>query len=159
MICNRIFSWQVRKVASVAQRVAVWFAVSGSVHFRIFSERSRIARPLAMIFHLFSANLCWMLCAYLAWLAQYLVRLESDACCSAHYERYFICDMHQSLDSFCQAGAVIIGRSVFSYVHCQRRFTTVLEWKLVCVATVVLVGVVAFLGSQVVLCPVVFVCL
>ena len=31
-----------------------------------------------------------------AWQAQYLVRLEVDACCSAQCKRRFICDADQS---------------------------------------------------------------
>ena len=85
VIFNRICSWRVRKVASVARRVAVCvFWVGSSDHGRICSERSRIGRALEMTFHLFSANFCQMLCAPFAWQAQYLVRLEGDACCSAH---------------------------------------------------------------------------
>ena len=41
-----------------------------------------------------------------AWQAQYLVRLEVDACCSAHCTWPFICDADQSWHSFCVAGAV-----------------------------------------------------
>ena len=43
---------------------------------------------------------------HFAWQAQYLVRLEGDACCSAHCKWRFICDADQSWDSFCVAGAV-----------------------------------------------------
>ena len=41
-----------------------------------------------------------------AWQAQYLVRLEGDACCSAHCKWRSICDEDQSWESFCVAGAV-----------------------------------------------------
>ena len=43
---------------------------------------------------------------HFSWQAQYLVRLEGDACCSAHCKWRFICDADQSWDSFCVAGAV-----------------------------------------------------
>ena len=43
---------------------------------------------------------------HFAWQAQYLVRLEVDACCSPHCKWRFICDANQSWDSFCVAGAV-----------------------------------------------------
>ena len=43
---------------------------------------------------------------HFAWQAQYLVKLEGDACCSAHCKWRFICDVDQSWDSFCVAGAV-----------------------------------------------------
>ena len=33
---------------------------------------------------------------HFAWQAQYLVRLEGDACCSAHCNLRFICDADQS---------------------------------------------------------------
>ena len=49
-----------------------------------FSDHARIGRALEMTFHLFSANFCQMLGGHFAWQAQYLVRLEGDACCSAH---------------------------------------------------------------------------
>ena len=75
VIFNRICSWRVRKVASVARRVQ--FAFSGS-------ERSRNGRALEMTFQLFSANFCQMLGGHFAWQAQYLVRLEGVDCCSAH---------------------------------------------------------------------------
>ena len=43
---------------------------------------------------------------HFAWQARYLVRLEVDACCSAHCKWPFICDADQSWHSFCVAGAV-----------------------------------------------------
>ena len=43
---------------------------------------------------------------HFAWQAQYLVRLEGVDCCSAHCKWRFICDVDQSWDSFCVAGAV-----------------------------------------------------
>ena len=49
-----------------------------------FSDHARIRRALEMTFDLFSANFCLILGAHFAWQAQYLVRLEGDACCSAH---------------------------------------------------------------------------
>ena len=55
----------------------------GRIMVGTVSDRSRIGRALEMTFHLFSANFCQMLCADFAWQAQYLVRLEVDACCSA----------------------------------------------------------------------------
>ena len=47
--------------------------------------------------------------------AQYLVRLEVDFACSAHWKWRFIWDAHQSWDSFCVAGAVFgeVGLSLF----------------------------------------------
>ena len=56
----------------------------GRIILGSFSERSRIGRALEMTFHLFSANFSLILGAHFAWQAQYLVRLEVDACCSAH---------------------------------------------------------------------------
>ena len=78
VIFNRICSWRVRKVALAARRVAVCVFRVGSC-----SDHSRIGRALEMRFHLFSANFCQMLGGHFAWQAQYLVRLEVDACCSA----------------------------------------------------------------------------
>ena len=43
---------------------------------------------------------------HFAWQAQYLVRLEGVDCCSAHWKWRFICDVHQSWDAFCVAGAL-----------------------------------------------------
>ena len=45
------------------------------------SDHARIGRALEMTFHLFSAIFCLIL-GHFAWQAQYLVRLEVDACCS-----------------------------------------------------------------------------
>ena len=43
---------------------------------------------------------------HFVWQAQYLVRLEGDACCSPHCKWRFICDADQSWHSFCVASAV-----------------------------------------------------
>ena len=53
VIFNRICSWRVRKVASVARRVAVCVFWVGS-----WSDHARIGRALEMTFQLFSANFC-----------------------------------------------------------------------------------------------------
>ena len=86
------------------------FAFSWSDHGRImvgsWSDRSRIVPALEMTFHLFSANFCHTLSGHFAWQAQYLVRLDSDTCCSAHCKWRFICDDDQACESFCVAGAV-----------------------------------------------------
>ena len=66
---------------SVARRVAVCVFMVGS-----WSDRSRIVPALEMTFHLFSANFCHTLSGHFAWQAQYLVRLDSDTCCSAHWK-------------------------------------------------------------------------
>ena len=86
VIFNRICSWRVRKVALAARRVqfCVFWVGTVSDHGRIMVERTRIGRALEMTFQLFSANFCLILGAYYAWQVQYLVRLEGDACCSAH---------------------------------------------------------------------------
>ena len=101
VIFNRICSWPVRKVALAARRVqfcVVWVGSwsdhgrimvgSWSDHGRIMvgsvSDHARIGRALEMTFHLFSAIFCLMLGGHFAWQAQYLVRLEGVACCSAH---------------------------------------------------------------------------
>ena len=51
----------------------------------------------------------------ISWQAQYLLRLEVDIACSAHWKWRFIWDAHQSWDSFCVAGAVFgeVGVSLF----------------------------------------------
>ena len=55
---------------------------------------------------------------HFAWQAQYFVRLEGAACCSAHCQWRFICDADQSWDSFCVAGAVFaeVGHSVIVWL-------------------------------------------
>ena len=42
----------------------------------------------------------------ITWQAQYLVRLQGDFTCSAHWKWRFICDAHHWWHSFCVAGAV-----------------------------------------------------
>ena len=53
--------------------------------------------------------------SHFAWQAQYLVRLEGDACCSAHCKWRFICDDNQWCASFFVAGAAFgeVGGSLF----------------------------------------------
>ena len=87
------------------------FCVAGAV-FGEVGGWCLLLRALEMTFHLFSANFCQMLCAHFAWQAQYLVRLEGDACCSTHCKWRVICDVDQSWDLFCMAGAVFgeVGR-------------------------------------------------
>ena len=48
------------------------------------SDRVRIGRALELTLQLFSANFSLILECNFAWQAQYLVRLEGDAWCSAH---------------------------------------------------------------------------
>ena len=86
VIFNRICSWRMRKVASVARRVAVcvFWVGSCSDHGRMCSDHARIGRALEMPLQLFSVNFCKIRECNFAWQAQYLVRLEVDACCSAH---------------------------------------------------------------------------
>ena len=75
------FSIENARGALVARRVAVCVFMVGS-----WSDRSRIVPALEMTFHLFSANFCHTLSGHFAWQAQYLVRLDSDTCCSAHWK-------------------------------------------------------------------------
>ena len=48
------------------------------------SDHDRIVPALELTLQLFSANVSLILGCNFAWQAQYLVRLEGDACCSAH---------------------------------------------------------------------------
>ena len=48
------------------------------------SDHGRIGRALEMPLQLFSVNFSKIWECNFAWQAQYLVRLEGDACCSAH---------------------------------------------------------------------------
>ena len=122
VIFNRICPWRVRKVASVARRVAVcvfWvgsFSDRGRIVVGSFSDRSRIGNDVSPVFSKFLSDVGlvilrgrrsiwrgWRVLTVaprivnyvsyvmqinhdtpLAWQAQYLVRLEVDACCSAH---------------------------------------------------------------------------
>ena len=43
---------------------------------------------------------------HFSWQAQYLLRLQGDFTCSAHWKWRFICDADHSRHSFCVAGAV-----------------------------------------------------
>ena len=79
VIFNRICSWRVRKVALAARRVQFCVFRVGS-----FSAHARIGRALEMPLQLFSVNFSTIRECNFAWQAQYLVRLEGDACCSAH---------------------------------------------------------------------------
>ena len=58
----------------------------GRIMVGSWSDRSRIVPALEMTFHLFSANFCHTLSGHFAWQAQYLVRLDSDTCCSADWK-------------------------------------------------------------------------
>ena len=53
---------------------------------------------------------------HFAWQAQYLVKLWCAVCCSAHCKWRFICDVDQSWDSFCVAGAVFGEVGVWLFV-------------------------------------------
>ena len=59
-----------------------------------------------MPLQLFSVNFSKIWECNFAWQAQYLVRLEGDACCSAYCKWRFIREHDQSWHSFCVAGAV-----------------------------------------------------
>ena len=76
------------------------------------SESARIVFLLAEALHGVSAEI---LNLQISWQAQYLVRLDCDSCCSAHCKWRFICDVDQSSQSFCVAGAVFgeVGVSLF----------------------------------------------
>ena len=67
------------------------------------SECRRIVFLLAEAIHGVSAAI---LNLKISWQAQYLLRLEVDIACSAHWKWSFIWDADQTWDSFCVAGAV-----------------------------------------------------
>ena len=56
----------------------------GRIMFGSCSGRVRIGPALELTLQLFSANFSLILECNFAWQAQYLVRLEGDAWCSAH---------------------------------------------------------------------------
>ena len=68
VIFNRICSWRVRKVASVARRVAVcvFWVGSFSDHSPIIlgtvSDRSRIGNDVSPVFSYFLSDLGWSFC-------------------------------------------------------------------------------------------------
>ena len=67
------------------------------------SECRRIVFLLAEAIHGVTAAI---LNLKISWQAQYLLRLEVDIACSAHWKWSFIWDADQTWDSFCVAGAV-----------------------------------------------------
>ena len=78
---------------------------------------------------------------HFAWQAQYLVMLEGVDCCSAHCKWRFICDVDQSWDSFCVAGAVFgeMEGDACCSAHCKWRFICDADqsWDSLCVASAV----------------------
>ena len=86
---------------------------SSSDHLRIILGSVRIVFLLAEAIHGVSAE---SLNLQISWQAQYLVRLEADCACSAHCKWRFICDVDQSWDSFCVAGAVFGEVGVWVFV-------------------------------------------
>ena len=56
----------------------------GRIMVGSFSHHGRIGRALEMTLQLFSVNFSKIWECNFAWQGQYLVRLEGDACCSAH---------------------------------------------------------------------------
>ena len=86
---------------------------SSSDHPRIILGSVRIVFLLAEAIHGVSAE---SLNLQISWQAQYLVRLEADCACSAHCKWRFICDVDQSWDSFCVAGAVFGEVGVWIFV-------------------------------------------
>ena len=58
----------------------------------------------------------WNLELRISWQAQYLVKLEVDFACSAHWKWRFIWDADQSWDAFCVAGAVFGEVGVWLFV-------------------------------------------
>ena len=81
--------------------------------FGLCSDYRRIVFLLAEAIHGVSAEI---LNLQISWQAQYLVRLEVDFACSAHWKWRFICDADQSWDSFCVAGAVFGEVGVWVFV-------------------------------------------
>ena len=78
VIFNRICSRRARKVTSAAAGCGLRF--HGRMGLGSWSDRSRIGKTLRS----FSANFSKIWVCNFAWQAQYLVRCEGDACCSAH---------------------------------------------------------------------------
>ena len=84
-----VWSW----VVILRGRRSIWWG------WRVLPVAPRIVNDVSSV-------MCLNHDIHYAWQAQYLVRLEGVACCSAHCKWRFICDADQSWDSFCVAGAV-----------------------------------------------------
>ena len=62
------------------------FRFHGRIMVGSFSDHARIVPALEMTFHLFLEIFFEILQCHFSWQAQYLVRLDSDTCCSAHWK-------------------------------------------------------------------------
>ena len=58
----------------------------GRIMLGSWSDHGRIGPALEMTFHLFLEIFFEILQYHFSWQAQYLVRLDSDTCCSAHWK-------------------------------------------------------------------------
>ena len=83
--CNFQYKMRCRGGKSkLCERTGSVLQFHGRIMFGSWSDHARIGRALEMTLQLFSANFSLILECNFAWQAQYLVRLEGDACCSAH---------------------------------------------------------------------------
>ena len=98
--------------SKVSEAAGARWRFHGRIIVGMSSECRRIVFLLAEAIHGVSAEI---LNLKISWQAQYLLRLEVDIACSAHWKWRFIWDAHQSWDSFCVAGAVFgeVGLSLF----------------------------------------------
>ena len=78
----------------------------GRIMLGSWSDHGRIGPALEMTFHLFLEIFFDILQCHFSWQAQYLARLDSDTCCSAHWKWRFICEDDKAVESFFVAGAV-----------------------------------------------------
>ena len=97
-------SWRPRKVTSVARRV--WTDIFFSDYFRIGVGSCRPSLHCALRFCRFWQNSPRFCRNIFSWQAKFLVMLDGDSCCSAHCKGCFICEEHQSSESFCVAGTM-----------------------------------------------------
>ena len=58
----------------------------GRIMVGSWSDHARIVPALEMTFHLFLEMFFEILQCHFSWQAHYLVRLDSDTCCSAHWK-------------------------------------------------------------------------
>ena len=105
--CNFQYKMRLRSAKSnLGELAGARWRVHARIMFGSCSDHARIVPALELTLQLFSANFSLILECHFAWQAQYLVRLEVDACCSAHCKWRFICDDNQWCASFFVAGAV-----------------------------------------------------
>ena len=105
------WSWRVTLLAPrIGNDVSYVMRINYDIHFSVagavFGEVGGwllLLRAWEMTFHMWRGSIMTFI---FPWQAPYLVKLEGDFTCSAHWKWCFICDADQRCDSFCVAGAI-----------------------------------------------------